>query len=284
MDDNNLELELAGDGAPQGEIGLDELAAIARSLQQLATRVGRHVGEQQGPGRTAEHVDRVTRLRLTGLRRGSTILSVAYGEDGVLPLDDVGLEQSVADRFWEIIAGIRANQRPKWAGPLVADAALALRDALAKAASRVELRRADQQTVVLEMAQTNREAWRDTDQIIEETRVTGRLEAVDLRARRFRIRDDVGNAIPLETVDDAENAGRLVGQRATATGIGINDDRGRFILRDTRLMPSPLRSEWTVARADLATSVSNAREPGALGITDLTDEEADAFLDAVRQM
>lgn len=283
MEANRLELALEAGDAPSGEIGLDELAAIAGSLQQLVTRVGRQVGDQQGPGRTADHVDRVTRLRLRGLRSGSTVLDVAYGEEGALPMD-VGLEREIADRFWEIVAGIGANQRPAWAGPLVADSALALRDALARSAARVQVRRGGGEAIVIDTAQADREVWREVRRITDEVTVTGRLEAVDLKAKRFRIRDDVGNGVTLEAVDDAEQAGRLVGQRATAGGVGISDDKGRLVIRGARLVPSPLPTLWTVREADIDAMVAGATEPDARGLTDLTGEEADAFLDVIRQM
>lgn len=101
------------------------------------------------------------------------------------------------------------------------------------------------------------------------------MEAVDLKANRFRIRDDVGSGIALGAVDDAEQAGRLVGQRDPAHGVGISGDNGRLVIRGARLVPSPLPTLSTVREADLNASGAGATEPDARALTNLTDEEAD---------
>ena len=115
-------------------------------MQQLATRVGRLLTEQEGPGRTSEAAERATRLRLTGLRAGSTMLMVGYGERDVMDVG-AGLEAETAERFWEVVEGIATGRRPEWVTPLVAQAADALIDATAQASPRVLLRRADDKRV-----------------------------------------------------------------------------------------------------------------------------------------
>lgn len=79
MSKHEIEFRLSGTGLPDGEIGMDGLAGIAGTLQELATRIGRFSIDQVGPGPTKSSVEAVTRLRLTGLSDGSTRLHIAYG-------------------------------------------------------------------------------------------------------------------------------------------------------------------------------------------------------------
>lgn len=67
-----------------GEIAFDDIGAIAKAMQDLATRVGRLVVDQHGPGHTVDTAARVTRLRLRAIRSGSTVLDLGYGEHDTL--------------------------------------------------------------------------------------------------------------------------------------------------------------------------------------------------------
>jgi hypothetical protein len=246
METNDIELRLTGTGVPDGEIGLGDLAAIASSLQELALRIGRHLTGQQGPGRTRDAFERVTRLRLRGLEAGSSRLAIAYGEPDVLPVD-VGAERDTARLFWEVVAGIGSGHRPTWVPAPVSRSALALIEALDRAATTVEVHRADGAHLRIRPASVRRDVWVTSDTTVtdEETAVTGRLEAVDLKAPKFRIRDDVGNGIDLDEVADAETAAPLVGRRTRATGSGLLGARGQLkSLAGAVVEPDPLPATW----------------------------------------
>lgn len=159
LDSNDLTLRLSGTHEPSGEIALDALSTIAASLQELATRVGRFVVGQHGPGRTRDIAAKVVDLRLTGLAEGSTVLSISFGEHDVLPLN-VGVESVIADRFWEIVAGVESGARPEWVTPLIAEGALKLADALTAEARSAEIRRHDGQRALWVRGQVSRERGR----------------------------------------------------------------------------------------------------------------------------
>jgi hypothetical protein len=62
-----------------------------------------------------------------------------------------------------------------------------------------------------------------------QTQASGQLESVDLRARRCRLRDDVGNDIGLDDVDNVVEAAGLIGTRVNAVGSATLGARGQLI-------------------------------------------------------
>jgi hypothetical protein len=284
METKGITLRLTGTGVPEGEIALGDLAAIAHSLQELATRVGRHLAGQQGPGRTSDAFERVTRMRLRGLEVGSSRLAIAYGELDVRPVD-VGAERDTARLFWEVIAGIGSGHRPTWVPVPVSRSALALIEALGRAATTVEVHRADGAHLRMRPASVRRDVWVTSETTVtdEETAVTGRLEAVDLKARRFRIRDDVGNSIDLDEVADAEAAAPLVGRRTRATGSGVLGARGQLkSLTGAVVEPDPLPATWVPGQSSDLTDVLMTPGPDPDGVEGLTSQDVEEFLAGLR--
>lgn len=282
---NDFVLTLSQTREANGEIAFDDIAAIAKAMQDLATRVGRLVADQHGPGRTVDRAARVTRLRLRAIGEGSTVLEVGYGEQDALDLD-VGLEKETADRFWNIIEGVQAGQRPDWVTSGIADATLEMVDALSRAAERVSVVRGDQRQAQWHRRTVRRDVWQIDDRVetTESVAVVGRLEAVDLAAKRFRLRDDVGNKITLNDVMDADDVGSLVGRRTTATGIAVRGERNRLMeVRQAVLEPTALAPEWfRRAVTDIDALIASVPGPDPDGGADLTDEEFDSFLAAAR--
>jgi hypothetical protein len=219
---------------------------------------------------------------LTAITAGSTTLVATYGEPDVLPVD-IGYEMETAERFWDILVGIGANHPPAWVPPLVAESAARLCAALADAAPTVEISQPHRsRRLTLASSALDRDVWRRVAESAGEHTVVGRLEAVDLKARRFRIRDDVGNAIGLDDVVDADEAGQLVGKRASATGTGITDERGHLRLRDVVVVASPLPTAWSLpASGDVPTLIAASPGPGPAGLGGLTRDESDAFFTAL---
>jgi hypothetical protein len=284
MSANDLTLRLSGTHFPDGEIDLDDLGRIAEGLQELATRVGRHVVGQSGPGRTRNAAARAVGLRLTGLSPGSTVLRLAFGEEGVLVTGEA--EAEIVERFWEVLVGVEENAPPAWVPPPVADSAVKALDALTQAAARVDVEGAHGRRVAWVRGDVVRDPWLQPRLRLSEDVVTvsGRLEKVDLADRKFRIRDDVGNRIHLDDVVDAEAAAALVGRRTAATGLARYDTRGMLQgLARAALVAHDIPSSWTSRRtSDYEELVRSAPGPDPRGIPDLSDEEIDAFLDALR--
>ena len=279
---NDLEFRLSGLAAHDGEIALGDLAAISAALQQLATRIGRLATEQEGPGRSYAAVENATRLRLTGVGLGSTRLSIGYGQTDVLPVDD-GLEQRTADLFWEVVSGFGSGHRPDWSSPLIDEAALELLDGLGRAAE-VEVIRQDGRVTRFAPAEVDRTSWAHSDaegSSDVEVAMTGRLEALDLDSGRFRLRDDVGNRIPITHVKKPYAAAAFVGQEVTATGREVRA-AGEFRGVDSPVVePLVLPVEWSGVPVDWRAAFSRPG-PDPDGGADLTDEEFAAFLAAAK--
>lgn len=274
MADGRQSLRLIGTGAPDGQIGLQQLADLADALQSLATCIGRHVIEQPGPGRTFATAENVTRIRLVGLRDGSTTLDLDFGQPDVLPVD-VDIETETRVRFEELIAASAASVRPSWVPDLVAESVGTVLDAFGKAASAVEFTPVSGPAVVVETHRADRDVWRSrTTGTTERLSATGFLEKVDLKAHSFRIRDDVGNAIRLERIDGDAAVGPLVGQRVVATGDAVLDSRGQLKgLTSPVIEPAPLPVDWIQGTESDWSGELAKPGPDAVPPVELTDEE-----------
>ncbi|MBC8093409.1 MAG: hypothetical protein H7Y15_16010 [Pseudonocardia sp.] len=288
MTQETLALRLSGTDVPPGEIALGALASIAEALQSVARRVGRDLVGQSGPGRPSAGVDRLTRMVLSGVSQGSTRLEVRLGAAGTLPVDDP-VEAEVGDRIWELFGSFAANRRPEWTTPSVDTAATALVNALATCARRCEFsgERAGVARPVVSVvpALVDLSVWtvaRPPAERRSEVSVSGVLDLVDLRARRFRVQDDVGNDIVLEDVENAAEAGTLLGRRVTAVGAAETGRRGQVIrLVEPRVTSAELPREWFV-RPDLDLTTALSVGPDYSGIDGVDDDEVEAFLASLR--
>jgi hypothetical protein len=234
MTGKSYELKFDGLDMPSGEISFTQLAALAASLQELVTRIGRQIDDRSGPGRTPVSLGRATEIRLTGVRKGSTKLDIEIGDPNTVDLPEE-THEVVADRFEDLFDGLTRNDAPPWADRLIGEAAASVvKSFSALGATGVSLRRIGHEGRLWSMdpRDLDPQAWEigSAPETLAPTEASasGRLEAVDLKANRFRIRDDLGQAINLVHVADAEEAGRLVGGRVVATGDGTRDAQGRL--------------------------------------------------------
>ncbi|HET7475343.1 MAG TPA: hypothetical protein VFJ97_04880 [Dermatophilaceae bacterium] len=130
------ELRLVGASAPDGQVRLSDLTALAEGLQELSLRLGRHLVHRAGPGRTDRNVEALTEMRLSGLAEGSTRLHFARGRADLLDLE-LAEAREIDDGFWEVLLGIGSNSRPAWATDLIAESAGKIVAALKVAAPEV---------------------------------------------------------------------------------------------------------------------------------------------------
>ena len=281
IDAHDLTFRLIGTQLPPGQLGLADVADICRALQDLNTKISRLVAGQRA-GRTGEATARVARLRITSIGVGSTKLGVGYGETNALPDPELStLEEAISEKFWEIIAGMTTGVRPDWAPEGVARSTLELGDALAHAAKRVEVRRADHRHVRFEAKFFVREPWQASDETVT---VEGELTAVDLDSHRFRIRDDAGNAIPLMDVQNQDTAARLIAGRATATGLAVRGRRGELkALTAAIVSPSTVPALWRPSGRLRRRPEFTRQRPDWEPIEGLTDEESDRFMAAISE-
>lgn len=278
----NYKLRLEGLPSPAGQIPLRDLAEIGQALQLAATRIARQVvgAERRGGGRTPAFIDRVSEIRLTGLAEGSTTLELSLGDDQALAMPG-SEEDIIANRLEESFGAIAANAPPGWASPLV-------KESIGRFISRVDAAGATQVTaswgrngsVVATVNQLDLAVWAvDDDPETELLSMTGHLDKVDLRARRFRIRDDVGHDITLEDVVDVDSAAHLIGRRVTARGVAERSgDRVARIVEPT-LFPEELPTEWSRRPANELPMGGVVPQGGIQGVT---AEEVDEFLSGLR--
>lgn len=280
----DLELRLIDAPGPDGEVVVKDLAALTTALQELTTRIGRHVVNTPGPGRTMRFMEEFAELRLRSIEPGSTVLRFSKG-----PVDklDVDLEQhELADqRFWEIIEAIRADERPDWTTDLIAESAAKLVTALREAGPRATLSDSAHPAIEIESSAIAVETWTSRRELTDKVMTAkGRLEKVDLRSHEFRVRDDVGHAIDLKHVENDLPAAHLVGQWVLATGKGILASGHLVALDDVSItaLDDPARDLEDARRLDLDEILASAPGPDPRGGIDLDDEEFASFLKAAR--
>lgn len=282
---DDIEVRLVDAPAPDGEISVKHLTALANALQDLSTRVGREVIGTTGPGRTKHFMEEFSQLRLRDIGPGSTVLLLGKGPVDKLDVDMP--EYAQADkRFWEVVSAISADYRPEWVTDLVSESAERLVRALKDAAPRTVLSTSSEGAVTIESEQIHAETWTNRRQGTGTTMTArGRLEKVDLRSHEFRVRDDVGYSVDLKHVNDDVTVARLVGQWVVAQGTGALASSGRLVsLDDATVHPAedPAAGHLGHAVANLNEILASAPGPNADGGIDLTDEEFASFLEATR--
>lgn len=277
---SEVELTLEGASSPAGEIRLADLAALAQSLQELSLRIGRAFVDAEGPGRTPRAIEDLSQLRLRGIDKGSTRLTLARGPAGALDLE---LAESAAldRRFWEVIEAVGKDERPGWVTDLVADSAASFVEAVQSAAPTVEVIMSRYEPVRIRTQEIHPETWmREGPTADQETVVvTGRLEAVDLRSGRFRVVDDVAHRIGLDDVPEAEAVAHLINHRVRVVGSGIVGRDGQLkAVRQPTIIQESLPSSWFHReRADLTAELAKPGPTFGEGV-ELTDEEYAEFV------
>lgn len=286
----SITLRLSGTSVPPGEIALSDPASLANTLQLLATRIGRQLIGQTGPGRTAGGAERATRLTLAGISEGSTRLRLTAGAADTLALDDP-FEEQVLDRLWEVFHGLQRDARPGWATGQIAQAAVAFVDSVAAAAHKCEVtgRRGQRERprAVVRPQAVDRDVWTRLPaepERVPQSAVTGELDLVDLRARRFRVRDAVGNDIVLEEVENTAEAAALVGQRVRAVGTGVRGARGHITkLVEPQVSDADTPAGWLDrAPRDLTGIFAAQLAPSLEGVPGVDDAEQKALLADLR--
>lgn len=278
-----LELRLYGTGLPPGDITFDGLAAVAAALQRLSDRVGRHLTGHPGPGRSPAAVERATRFRLRGTEAGSTVLKAVIGEDDVL---GEGLEHESLARLLDIFRGIAADRPPEWVTPLLGTTTVEVMDALASVSTRCTVLSPLDGAAPIDFPPqaARRDAWMEiaTPAAIRQQglSVSGRLDLVDLRRRRLRIRDAVGNDVQLENVSGLDGAGPLVGRQVTATGDAVLGARGQVTTLFAPRIEPLVMPDWQAAGLPKF-SGSVPVECTASGVDGIDEDEVAAFLELI---
>lgn len=281
---SDLMLELRQAAESPGEIRLASLGPLASALQEVYDRLGRLVDERPGPGRTPAILGLLTQLTLVDLREGSTGLALRRGDDTALDVEPLEARE-VDARFEELVHAMVAGVPPAWVTPALAGSTVKLITALRRSAPLVVVTASGGSTVDLATEELQTGGWADrTVREAEDVVVVGRLEAVDLDRGAFRVRDDVGNRIPLVDVVDPDGTAPFIGRRVRAAGTAARRADGslREVRRPT-LAEHALPAQWSSsARTNLGRLLADATGPDTSEPLNLSDEEFDAFLKAAR--
>lgn len=284
MSTSSWEIRIQTTHEAKGEIRFEALGTLTTALQALQTRIGRHLVDRGGAGRTSAIVDSLTTLRMTGLPEGSTKILARRGDDTALDLD-LPLGQDLDGRFYELINSIAEGRRPEWATDLLAEAASKVGDALVGVDGTAIFEFPGRGSVALDSTHIDASVWKDrTAPKSAEADVVGILEAVDLHVGRFRLRDDISHTFVLPAVANAAAAYPLINTRVRARGLARRTDTGTLAFEPgAELAAVELPAAWFPGRsASLEDVMRSAPGPDPGGCVDLTDEEFDVFLAAVR--
>jgi hypothetical protein len=286
MTTKTYSLRLEGLDVPDGEISFRDLSGIGEALQLMATRIARQISGYEGRGGTRATLERMSEIRLTGVAKGSTALLMRLGDPDALPYIEGGEEELLNERFEDGLEAISANMPPEWASPLV-------KESIGRVAARVQASGARRATtswgfadklepkVVIELVAVDLAVWKVEEEIeTHRVRMTGRLDKVDLRARKFRVRDDVGNDVTLEDVADIDAAATLIGQRVVATGVAEREN-GRVVrIVEPSISAEDLPANWFEVPGSVVPLGLAIPKGGIAGISATDVEE---FLEEMRR-
>ncbi|MBN8424721.1 hypothetical protein JF531_09330 [Microbacterium esteraromaticum] len=280
-----FEFRLIDGSAPAGQLEADDLIALVQSLKEVATKLGRDETEAELIGRPTKRTQRLAKLNV-GLESGSTrvlLQRTAAGDDA---LDfDLDEERSFDERFEALVSSIAVDTRPDWVSGPLSIAAGKLRAALAHAAPQVEFTVDGDVQTRFATEETHKQTWLADDNSDEETvHFVGRLRVANLDTHRFQVTDDVGNRVALVDVEEDELAGRLLGGYVAVVGSPERDAKGRLSHIHQPVIqaaPAPAGAAGARDAVPLDEILARADGPHAGGISDLTEDEAAAFLEAI---
>jgi hypothetical protein len=298
---STIRLRLLGADYPNGEIPLANLARIAETAQQLATRLARAEEGRGRPGRSPDRLKEGVRLMFVGIEPGSTQLLIAGPPRD--PQFDFGAlsEEAIERTVGRLVTGLEAvaagQGLPEGYDDLSRRSLTDWLNALGQAAPEVEV----ESRVGARSTRTVRFRPGEASASLEPlpgpsppSRITveGVLYAVDLRNGRYRIQDDMGTSILLVTsLFTTEQIAPLLGQRVAAGGAARYDETGRTREIDaTTIAPArdipdldPARFWRNVDLDELLAMAEPLRSMDDLAIPGLTHEEGDAFLRTISE-
>jgi hypothetical protein len=277
----DFEFRLIEHPSEDGQILAQDMINIVSAAQTLITRLSRAAAQRTGAGRSEAALESLSRVRVTGLREGSTKLQFVFGDPQAFSFDDP-LTTQVEEAFWRIVNALPGGDRPADTSDSVAEAVHELIGALRHAAPRAEIGSMTREAVPLSTFAVPRDVWSPMSiGSAELVTYSGVLEALDLRNARFRIADDVSNRITLKDVRDPHEAARLVDYRVRATGRAVySADGGLKHLADVDVAALDVPSEWSSPEANV-TDLLDKPIPSFDGGLDLSDDEFDDFMAAI---
>ncbi|MDY0912757.1 hypothetical protein [Rathayibacter festucae] len=255
------------------------------SLKEVASKIGRVETMAHRVGRVPQRTRRVARL-MVGLGSGSTTVRVHRA--GTPDALDFESEEETAfdDTFASLLESVARNDRPLGVGEPLALATAHLIDALQLAAPEVEFAVDGSIRGSVATSTLQRDLWhvprRRGADVVE---VRGRLYSANLHTHRFRLEDAVGSRIDLSSVMDDSAAARLLDATVIAVGVPEYDSDGELVsIRNVSISAADVLADAPVPSAvPIEQILASAPGPDAERGLDLTDDDVDSFLRAIRE-
>lgn len=271
--------------APDGEIDTDDLVAIVAAMKRLTRRLTREVLEQPGQGRPSGMVESLSRSRVA-MGTGSTTLAFTVGDPAALEIDPIA--EAVDARFRELVSDFESEDGPQNASESILGAAAELARAVTAAAPVAEFSTGDESsTIPVRRSEVHLDRWVGRIPAPEVMRsLTGRLEMGDLHSSAFRIRDAVGNTVDLVDVPEPETVIPFLGMNVTVTGLltpAVGATKNRMRAPEITLAVGVLERFGLAELPSMETLREQARSAPEPQPLDLTDDEIDSFMAAIRE-
>lgn len=300
-----IRLRLDAGDVPEGEIALSDLAKIASTTQKFLRQIAGNLVGQRGPGAPRKAVIDASSLRLVGLKPGSTILEIA-GAD----IDPTALEYDIPTDLTELsfdmlLGGLSAissdDSQPDlpvgFDKQLVDDLDDWLKSVRKYKSVALESQVRSKKAVIKTVPQRARVRLHalspqpvlpfvsPTEQALE-----GKLYALNLNTGSFSIEDDAGHKIRTDVpLGLRSDAAVLINRRVRTVGKPELDEAGRLkAFAVSSLGPAPDLAGLSEQKGFFEPHELDVKPPagesGSLdewAIGDLSDEEADGFMDAL---
>lgn len=297
-----------GEGSPQGEIELNDLARIATATQKFVHQIAGNLVGQRGPGAQRKAVSDASSLRLVGLKPGSTILEIAGAEIDQDVLDYDIPTDLTALTFDALVSGLVAisDDDPHAELPvgfdrrLVDDLDAWLRSVRQYESVALESHVGSKTTTVTTVPRSARARLQSlspqpvlpyvspTEQALE-----GKLYALNLNTGTFSIEDDAGHKIRTNvSAEHRSAAALLINRRVRAIGKPELDEDNRLrAFAVSSLGPAPDLAGLSMQKGFFEPHELDVRPPAGEGgsldewaIGGLSELEADDFMDALNAL
>jgi hypothetical protein len=298
-----LHLRLSSLSERGGEIPLSELSKVAQNTQRVISRLAQGLIDDLGPGNLRHEVTAATELFLIGLRPGSTVLDIAGPELSADTLSAEGMPTELRDMaMTAFVESLEALSQARSLLPLgVDEKAVRYIDEWLRSVRHYDRVAVDAElpegilraTVVPSTARKNlrkAETQPSLPYVSADHQVlTGRLYALNLRTGTFSVEDGAGHSIRLSVpADMRDEAAQLINRWVRAVGTAnLDSTRRRLISFDVvALIELPDLGDQTAffKTHDLAipSGVVTQDDLSQGVISDWSDNEIDAFVDALR--
>ncbi len=290
MTEPRARIEIALDGGTAGAIPLADLARLAEHLQELTHRLARSLQERDGPGRSPLSLHLLSDLVAVGIRSGSAVLEVeapAWSDE--LAFADLAPDAGV-QALSLVLAGLEtsATQSPL-PSAYTEPARESLRKFVASAQSydRMSLsfshhnedKKVSVQPAVVRFPTLAEEPSQ------EEGQIEGELYALNSHSGLYQVEDNTSHTVKCHADPQSSMARDLedaIRRTVRLSGLITRDPGGR--IRDIEIkLVEAVEATAVGWEFDLGSAIDEAApiDPSEFIIPDLTEEEAQAFLDAI---